>query len=197
VPGIIGITGWDRSSAWTWVFSSTHSTSARSGGFKYRPTMSRTFSTTCGSADSLTLSCRCGLSPNARQIRDTADWLIPVARAIDRVDQCVAVAGRDSNVFTITSSTRSSVTVRGAPGRGSSDNPSRRRSTNRARHLPTVAVVTENRSATTMFGSPRAQASTIRDRSANACDDVGRRAHRRSVSRSSSLRSRAALGRPR
>src|SRR3982751_938420 len=31
MPGIIGSTGWDRSSAWIWAFSSTHSTTARSG----------------------------------------------------------------------------------------------------------------------------------------------------------------------
>ena len=43
--------------------------------------MSRTFSTNCGSVDSLKVSCLCGLSPNALQIRDTADWLISVASA--------------------------------------------------------------------------------------------------------------------
>jgi hypothetical protein len=32
MPGIIGSTGWDRSRACTCVFSSTHSTTARSGG---------------------------------------------------------------------------------------------------------------------------------------------------------------------
>ena len=33
-------------SAWICAFSSTHNTKARSGGFRYKPTMSRTFSTT-------------------------------------------------------------------------------------------------------------------------------------------------------
>ena len=32
MPGIIGSTGWERSNAWTWLFSSTHSTTAFSGG---------------------------------------------------------------------------------------------------------------------------------------------------------------------
>jgi hypothetical protein len=32
MPGIIGNTGWDRSRAWTWDFSSTQSTTALSGG---------------------------------------------------------------------------------------------------------------------------------------------------------------------
>jgi len=48
--------------------------------------MSRTFSTKSGSGESLKVSTRCGFSPNARQIRLTADWLIPVAWAIERVD---------------------------------------------------------------------------------------------------------------
>jgi hypothetical protein len=33
------------------------------------------------------------LSPNARQIREIADRDIPVAVAIDRVDQCVSFFG--------------------------------------------------------------------------------------------------------
>jgi hypothetical protein len=40
MPGIIGSTGWDRSSACTWDFSSAHSTTACSGGFRYSPTTS-------------------------------------------------------------------------------------------------------------------------------------------------------------
>ena len=32
MPGIIGSTGWERSSAWIWDFSSTHNTSAAAGG---------------------------------------------------------------------------------------------------------------------------------------------------------------------
>ena len=46
-----------------------------------------------GSLDNLKDSTRCGWSPKARQMRLTADWLMPVASAIDRVDQCVASAG--------------------------------------------------------------------------------------------------------
>src|SRR5215472_13957674 len=79
MPGIIGSTGWDRSSAWIWLFSSSHNTTARSGGLWYRPTTSTTFSTKNGSvqlgqglicvADQLTDNCRTaidggpGLSP--------------------------------------------------------------------------------------------------------------------------------------
>jgi hypothetical protein len=38
----------------------------------------------CGSADSFQVCTTCGLRPNARQIRDTADWDMPADRAIDR-----------------------------------------------------------------------------------------------------------------
>src|SRR4029453_13827984 len=135
-PGIIGSTGWDRSSAWIWDFSSTDSTSARAGGARYSPTTSRTFSTNCGSLDSLNPSARCGLSRNAFQIRPTVDLLSPDRLAIDARDQCVASAGVSSNVATITASTCSSVIVRGTPGRGSSTSPSSRGAPNRQRHLP-------------------------------------------------------------
>src|SRR5437773_8181037 len=42
MPGASGRIGSVRFSACTWLFSSTHSTMARSGGFRYKPTMSRT-----------------------------------------------------------------------------------------------------------------------------------------------------------
>src|SRR5208283_2005521 len=58
---------WLRSSAWIWVFSSTHNTNARSGGLRYKPAMSRTFSKNSGSLESLKLSTRCGCRANARQ----------------------------------------------------------------------------------------------------------------------------------
>jgi hypothetical protein len=86
----------------------------------------------------LNASVWCGFSPNARQIRLTALWLIPVAAAIERVDQRVAPTGRSSSVFTITRSTCSSLIVRGLPGRGSSCSPSNPRRAKRPRHLPTV-----------------------------------------------------------
>ena len=53
----------------------------------YRPTMSRTFSISNGSGDSLKLSVRCGCNPNARQIRLMAMRLSPVVLAISRVLQ--------------------------------------------------------------------------------------------------------------
>src|ERR1700689_4549449 len=81
-----------RSRACTCDFSSTHSTMACSGGFRYRPTMSRTFSTSHGSVDSLNVPLRCGCSPKLRQMRTTALWLSPTSFARDRVLHWVAAA---------------------------------------------------------------------------------------------------------
>jgi hypothetical protein len=139
----------------------------------------------CGSLDSLNVSVRCGLSPNARQIRRTLVGDIPVWRAISRVDQWVASVGVSSKVLTTTRSTCSSVIVRGAPGRGSSTNPSSRWATKRARHLVTVGRERPSRSATSVLEVPSAQASTIRQRSASAWALLRRRDHRSSVARSS------------
>ena len=142
----------------------------------------------CGSADNFHVSTRCGLRPNARQIRETADWLMPVAAAIDRVDQCVSSPGpRSSRVLVMTSSTCSSVIFLGAPGRGSSDRPSSRDSWNRPRHLRTVSRETPRSAATAVTDLPSALASTIRDRSARACDVLRRRAHPSRTCRSSVL----------
>src|SRR3954453_23282877 len=77
----------------------TQRTIARSGGFRYNPTMSRTFSTNCGSLENLKFSTRCGCNPKARQIRTMAVCDSPVLCAINRVLQCVLLAGIYSNVF--------------------------------------------------------------------------------------------------
>src|SRR3712207_6919635 len=55
--------------------------------------MSRTCSTKNGSLESLKVSVRCGFRAKARQMRQTAVWLSPVALARERVLQCVAPAG--------------------------------------------------------------------------------------------------------
>src|SRR6201986_3765083 len=102
MPGIIGSTGWDRSRAWIWLFSSPHSTTAFSGGLWYRPTTSTTFSTKNGSADRQKESCRWGLRPDFFQIRPTVDLLSPVQAAIEARDQCVSLPGTDSRVTTTT-----------------------------------------------------------------------------------------------
>src|SRR6478735_4937161 len=105
MPGIIGNAGCDLARAWTCDFSSTQSTTAASGGFRYRPTTSYTFSTNIGSLDSLNPSVRCGLSSNACQIRPIVDGERPDFLAIDVRDQWVAFSGVDSNVSTTIFST--------------------------------------------------------------------------------------------
>src|SRR5437867_9083015 len=62
-PFFMGRPGWVRSRAWIWLFSSNDSTSACSGGFRYRPTMSSSFSAKRGSLLSLKVSTRCGFRP--------------------------------------------------------------------------------------------------------------------------------------
>ncbi len=100
---------------------------------------------------------------------------MPVAAAIDRVDQCASAPGPGSStVLVTTSSTCSSVIVRGAPGRGSSDKPSRREAWNRDRHLRTVSRDTFRPAATAVTDAPSAQASTIRERCASAWDVLRR-----------------------
>ena len=159
---------------------------------------SLTLSVKSGSVESLKVSIRWGFSPNARQMRLIADWDIPVVVAIDRVDQWVAFVGVSWRVFTMTASTLSSVTVRGAPGRGSSTSPSRRLAMNLPRHLPTVTGFTPSRAATAWFVIPAsAHPRTILDRNASDCALFGRRAHRSRVSLSSSERTRGFIGRPR
>ena len=124
------------------TFSSIDNTMARSGGHRYSPTMSRTFSTNCGSADSLNVSTRCDCSPNVCQMREIVAFDSPATSARLRVVHCVAWAGGPSSVRVITSTIRSSVALRGAPGRGSSVKPARRRTRNRSRHLQTLLLDT-------------------------------------------------------
>ncbi len=129
-------------------------------------------------------------------MRTTADWDRPVASAMPRVLQWVAASGLLSKVRVMTSSTWQSRSERGAPGRGSSINPSSRPSKNRPRHLPTVGMVTRSCRATWVLLRPEAQANTMRDRSASRCALLGRRAHCSSFRRSSSDKVSSFNGRP-
>lgn len=146
--------------------------------------------------ESLNFSARWGCRPNARQIRETVDCDRPVSSAIDRVDQCVAFFGADSRVLATSSATRSSDTVRGAPGLGMSPRPAVRCSTNRARHRPTAYGVDPSRSATSLLDAPLAHSRTIRHRSAHACGVDRRRTHPSRAARSSSDNTNSAFGRP-
>ena len=192
----MGNSGRVRSNAWIWDFSSTHRTNARSGGFRYSPTTSLTFSMKKGSADNLKVSVRWGCNPKARQMRLTVLWLSPLRWAMDRVLQWVASRGVVSSVSVITRSTSSSVTARGRPLRGSSDSPSSLRSRNRERHFPTVSSDTPRSVPTVVLLRPSAQPKIILARSAKACAVFGRRTHRSKVSRSTSSKISGGIGRP-
>ncbi|AGP55001.1 hypothetical protein M271_17190 [Streptomyces rapamycinicus NRRL 5491] len=133
------------------------------------PARSRTLVTNCGSVDSFQVSTMCGLRPNARQIRETADCDMPSASAIERIDQCESpVGGAWPSILATRASTCSSVILRGGPERGRSARLSSRFAANRDRHLRTVSRETPRSSATRAFGRPYAHASTILDRNTNA-----------------------------
>ncbi len=55
-PGRRGRLGWVRSNAWHWVFSSKLNTTARCGGFRYRPTTSTSLASKSGSLEILKVS---------------------------------------------------------------------------------------------------------------------------------------------
>ncbi len=80
-PFFMGSPGCVRSSAWIWLFSSTHSTSACCGGFRYKPTTSVSFSRNCASRDSLKVLPRCGCSWWLCQMLLTVDLLDPLGLA--------------------------------------------------------------------------------------------------------------------
>jgi hypothetical protein len=92
----------------------------------------------------------------------------PRGRAIPRELQCVLPTGSVSSVAVTTSATFWSVTVRGAPGRGSSRRPSRRLSAKRRRQVATVTRVVPSRSAIATLLTPSAARSTISARMASA-----------------------------
>lgn len=82
------------------------------------------------------------------------------------------------------------------PGRGSSFSPSSRAARNRLRHFATVPSRTPNSAATPTFEPQAAHSNTIFERNASDCADEGRLAHRSSLTRSASVSTRFAFGRP-
>lgn len=131
--------------------------------------------------------------PAWRQIRLTADWLIPVSAAIRRVDHRRRPAGGASSARAITRATCSSVIVRGAPGRGASRSPASRSARNRDRHLRTVSRESPSSAATLetgrppgRSGGPAAHASTILARIAKG-PAAGSSAHAASRARSPAI----------
>ena len=180
-PRFIGNPGWVRSSAWIWLFSSTDSTSARSGGLRYRPTTSRSFSTNRRSRDSLKVSSRWGCRPCCFQILCTVMCDRPCAAAIVRVVQWVAARGVVCSVASTTRLTTSGETALWRPGRGASlSNPGTPRAAKRSRHNNTVGRVVRRRAAMALFGTPSLASRTTRARSATFCGVLPESARKRS-----------------
>jgi hypothetical protein len=126
-----------RFSAWIWLFSSTHSTIALVGGFKYSPMTSRAFASSSGSVENLNVSRRHGCTRYLRQARATVADPMPRCRPSNREDQCVtpSESGGGSNVA---ARIAASSIVLGRPLRGSSSSPAIPCTANRSRHLITV-----------------------------------------------------------
>src|SRR5664280_3333624 len=147
-----------------------HNTTAFSGGFKYRPTTSISFSSNRGSLDSLNVCTRCGLRPRPDQIRCTVAGLTSLAFAIDRQLQCVSPSGRPSCV----SRTISSTLLAGIDGlrprplatRPNSRNPS---AANRLRQPTTVLTATPHSAAILALATPSPASSRALDRTTSRC----------------------------
>src|SRR5258707_1003395 len=154
-PGLSGRVCWVRSRAWIWDFSSMHSTTAWSGGFRYRPTTSMSFSSNRLSLEILNVLTRCGWMPRADQIRCTVAGLTACALAMLRHDQWVSPGGFSCKVARTIASTFSALTdgLRPRPGR---TRPSFARPSvaNPSRHAATLAGDTPSRAAIAVFASP-------------------------------------------
>ena len=145
-----------RSSAWIWLFSSMQSTIACSGGFRYRPTTSTSFSSNRLSLESLNVLTWWGLRPRAAQIRCTVAALTPWALAIERQLQCVSPAGFSCSVACTIAATFSGGIegFRPLPGRTPENafNPS---CSNRSRHAATVVADRPATAAIRVLAIPR------------------------------------------
>src|SRR5215471_9535644 len=106
---------------------------ARSGGFKYRPTISCNLSANSGSLLTLKVLIKWGFRPWARQIRRTLASLMPAASAMVRVLHWVAWAGFWRVVMSTTRLIRRALILGVLPGRGASF--SRPASPNRRKRL--------------------------------------------------------------
>ncbi|WP_093815688.1 hypothetical protein [Streptomyces sp. TverLS-915] len=133
------------------------------------PTTSRALVTNGGSVDSLQVSTMCGLTPNARQIREAAGWDTPSASATERIGRCAPPIGRARpSALATKAATCSSVISRGHPERGRSAWFSSRFAANRDRRSHTVSRETPGSPATRAFGRPSAHTGTIFGRSTSA-----------------------------
>ena len=183
-----------RSSAWHWVFSSKLKTTARDGGFKYRPTTSTSFDSNSGSVLSLKTSTRHGFSSWSAHICATVSLLTPTCAARVRVVQCVAPPG--GCPVNVSSTTRCTVSA------GSQDfrprplaivpTPPMPFSANRFRHRRTASESTPQRRAISSFGTPSAAHSNAFACTTWRCGNTDEPAIRASSARWSSVTVNAA-----
>ena len=129
-------------------------------------------------------------------MRRTLASPMPAARAIVRVDQCVALLGFSCSVISTIFFTSRFVMVRGLPGRGASFSraampPARKR----FRHRATFSGVMCIRRAIWLFSKPSAASSTIRARSTRRTGSERCRAIRSSADFRSGLNSTGAATR--
>jgi hypothetical protein len=124
-PGATCRTGWVRSNAWIWLFSSTHTTIACSGGSRYNPTTSRTLASNSGSVENLNVSVCHGLTSCSAHTLATVLWLTPSSVASSREDQWVTPSawGGRLRVVARISARRARRTVWGRPRRCRSASP--------------------------------------------------------------------------
>jgi len=157
IPRPSGRIGWLRSSAWIWLFSSTHRTARSGAGSDYSPTMSRTFSTKKASVDNLKIGYDAAATKEADVTVHRA-LVIPVSSASERTVQWVAPFGFDFNTLFSNPAIRSSSWVRGRPTHlpMQSGNACRRY---RPRQKLTSAMLVPIR-ARSAYCSPRPQTST-------------------------------------
>ncbi len=159
--------------------SSTLSTSARSGGDRSNPTMSRTLSTKSGSLDSLNVSELCGCKPKAVQMRQMVG-VREAGRSRHRADRPVCRVGRRRAQRALDD--RGDLVVVDCPPSarpGIVQQALQRILQKRRRHLPTVCSCTPSSVATTLLWSPSAQRRMIQRRS-----DIDCATRRRSTCRS-------------
>ena len=129
-------------------------------------------------------------------MRCTVDLDNLVCWAICRIVQCVPSLGFVSSVLRTNCATRSSLIGRGRPGRNSSCKPQTSCSTNRRRHLPTVALVNPNWRAICMFVLPEALNKIILARLTSPAGRDRELARLSSCSRCSGRKTNSAFGRP-
>ena len=172
-----------------------HKTIAFSGGLRYRPTTSTSFSSKRGSPESLNVSTRCGCNPRADQIRCTVAGDTPARSAIVRQLQCVSPGGVSCKVKRTISSTFTGGIdgLRPRPGR-TLENPFSPSSTNRSRQFTTVVGETPTALAIRVFANPSEAITRAVARCTSRCGAVCERINFSSTDRCSSLTASGGAG---